>query len=102
MAASAEELPFPDGSFDSYTIAFGIRNVTHRGAALAEAHRVLRQGGRFLCLEFTPVNTPLLKEVYDAYSLNVIPAIGQAVANDAESYRCVLRARTRATAPCFA
>lgn len=89
MVASAEELPFEDNSMDSYTVAFGIRNVTHRGAALAEAHRVLKRGGRFLCLEFSPVDTPVFKELYDAYSMNVIPKLGKLVANDDESYRFV-------------
>ena len=87
VVASAEELPFESDSMDSYTVAFGIRNVTHRDAALAEAHRVLKRGGRFLCLEFSPVDTPVFKDLYDAYSMNVIPKMGQLVANDAESYR---------------
>jgi ubiquinone/menaquinone biosynthesis methyltransferase len=84
---SAECLPFETSSIDSYTIAFGIRNVTDRDKALREAHRVLRRGGRFLCLEFTPVDTPVIKEVYDAYSLNVIPRMGKLIADDEESYR---------------
>ena len=88
MAGSAEELPFESGSFDSYTVAFGIRNVTERDTALREAYRVLKRGGRFLCLEFSPVDTPVLKDVYDAYSTNVIPAMGKVIANDSESYRC--------------
>ena len=75
---------------DSYTVAFGIRNVTHRDTALAEAHRVLKRGGRFLCLEFSPVDTPVFKDIYNAYSMNVIPQMGQMVANDAESYRSEL------------
>lgn len=87
MAASAEELPFDSDTFDSYTVAFGIRNVTNRGAALSEAFRVLKRGGRFMCLEFSPVETPVLKEVYDAYSSTVIPTMGQVIANDSESYR---------------
>lgn len=78
----AEKLPFPDSSVDLYTIAFGIRNVTHVDAALREAYRVLRPGGRFMCLEFSRVNNPLLRAAYDAYSFNVIPAMGQVVAND--------------------
>jgi ubiquinone/menaquinone biosynthesis C-methylase UbiE len=68
-------------------VAFGIRNVTHRDTALAEAHRVLKRGGRFLCLEFSPVNTPVFKDLYDAYSMNVIPILGKIVANDADSYK---------------
>lgn len=84
---NAEALPFPDDSFDAYTIAFGIRNVTHIDKALKEAHRVLRTGGRFLCLEFSHVTVPGLKELYDAYSFNVIPEIGRVVANDRSSYQ---------------
>lgn len=87
MVASAEELPFEDSTLDSYTVAFGIRNVTRRDAALAEAHRVLKRGGRFLCLEFSPVDTPVFKDIYDAYSMNVLPKMGKLVANDADSYR---------------
>jgi demethylmenaquinone methyltransferase / 2-methoxy-6-polyprenyl-1,4-benzoquinol methylase len=84
---SAEKLPLADGCMDSYTISFGIRNVTNRGAALREAWRVLKPGGRFMCLEFTPMETPVLKDVYEAYSMHVVPALGQIVANDADSYR---------------
>ncbi|KAG1665497.1 hypothetical protein FOA52_009758 [Chlamydomonas sp. UWO 241] len=85
---NAEFLPqLHSDSFDSYTIAFGIRNVTDRAAALREAYRVLKPGGRFLCLEFSHVTQPGLKELYDAYSFSVIPAIGQLVANDGASYK---------------
>lgn len=84
---NAEILPFEDGTFDSYTIGFGIRNVTNREAALREAKRVLRPGGRFLCLEFSKVVVPGLQQLYDAYSFNVIPQIGKLVAGDAESYQ---------------
>ncbi len=84
---NAEELPFADRSFDAYTIAFGIRNVTHIDKALAEAYRVLKIGGRFLCLEFSHVDVPILDRLYDFHSFEVIPRIGQAVAGDAESYR---------------
>jgi 2-methoxy-6-polyprenyl-1,4-benzoquinol methylase len=87
IEGNAERLPFPDSHFDSYTIAFGIRNVTDRMAALREARRVLRPGGRFLCLEFSKVVLPGLQQLYDLYSFNVIPAMGQLVANDSESYR---------------
>lgn len=87
IEGNAEELPFPDACFDSYTIAFGIRNVTDRMAALREARRVLRPGGRFLCLEFSKVVVPGLQQVYDTYSFNVIPAIGKLVAGDADSYK---------------
>src|SRR5690606_27848170 len=72
VQANAEALPFPDLRFDAYTIAFGIRNVTHIERALAEAHRALRPGGRFLCLEFSPVEMPVLDRIYDLYSFNVI------------------------------
>jgi demethylmenaquinone methyltransferase/2-methoxy-6-polyprenyl-1,4-benzoquinol methylase len=87
VAADAERLPFPDRHFDAYTIAFGIRNVTHLERVLAEAYRVLRPGGRFLCLEFSRVNLPPLERLYDAYSFNVLPRLGRFVAGDAASYR---------------
>lgn len=85
--ANAEALPFPDKCFDGYTIAFGIRNVTHIDKALAEAYRVLRPGGRFLCLEFSQVDVPLLDSIYDAYSFTVIPAVGKVVTGDGQPYR---------------
>ena len=85
--ANAEKLPFADRSFDTATIAFGIRNVPRIEAALAEAFRVLKIGSRFLCLEFSAVNVPGLDTLYDFYSFTVIPALGRAVAGDAESYR---------------
>ena len=84
---NAEALPFPDKSFDAYTIAFGIRNVTHIDKVLSEAYRVLKHGGRFLCLEFSHVQSPFLDELYDTFSFNVIPRLGQLVAGDADSYR---------------
>ena len=87
VCGSAEALPFPDNSFDSYTIAFGIRNVTHIDRALTEALRVLKPGGRFLCLEFSKVEAPVLDELYDRFSFDVIPRIGEWVAQDGESYR---------------
>jgi demethylmenaquinone methyltransferase/2-methoxy-6-polyprenyl-1,4-benzoquinol methylase len=83
----AEKLPMPDASFDAYTIAFGIRNVTHIEAALKEARRVLKPGGRFLCLEFSKVEVPGLDTLYDAYSFKLLPKLGGWVAKDAESYR---------------
>jgi demethylmenaquinone methyltransferase/2-methoxy-6-polyprenyl-1,4-benzoquinol methylase len=83
----AQALPFPDRSFDVYTIVFGIRNVTRIDRALAEAYRVLRPGGRFLCLEFSRVAVPALERIYDAYSFNVLPKIGRLVAGDEASYR---------------
>ncbi|WP_092496568.1 bifunctional demethylmenaquinone methyltransferase/2-methoxy-6-polyprenyl-1,4-benzoquinol methylase UbiE [Faunimonas pinastri] len=85
--ANAEELPFADGSFDAYTIAFGIRNVPRIDKALSEAFRVLKRGGRFLCLEFSQVDVPMLDRVYEAYSFRAIPEIGRRVTGDAESYR---------------
>jgi demethylmenaquinone methyltransferase/2-methoxy-6-polyprenyl-1,4-benzoquinol methylase len=87
VEGNAEALPFADGSFDAYSIAFGIRNVPRIEAALKEALRVLRPGGRFVCLEFSTVDVPGLDALYDLYSFNVIPAIGRAVTGDAEAYR---------------
>ncbi|MBL6940203.1 MAG: bifunctional demethylmenaquinone methyltransferase/2-methoxy-6-polyprenyl-1,4-benzoquinol methylase UbiE [Alphaproteobacteria bacterium] len=87
ITGNAEALPIPDNTMDAYTIAFGIRNVTHIDKALEEARRVLKPGGRFLCLEFSRVEVPGFDQLYDAYSLNVLPRLGQLVANDAESYR---------------
>ena len=86
VEANAEELPFADGSFDAYTIAFGIRNVPRIDVALAEAFRVLKPGGRFLCLEFSDVEMPLLDKAYEAWSFNAIPRIGKAVTGDGEPY----------------
>eukprot|EP01023_Acetabularia_acetabulum_P040859 TRINITY_DN3967_c0_g1_i6.p1 TRINITY_DN3967_c0_g1~~TRINITY_DN3967_c0_g1_i6.p1 ORF type:complete len:303 (+),score=46.45 TRINITY_DN3967_c0_g1_i6:102-1010(+) len=87
VECNAEQLPMQDESFDAYTIVFGIRNVTNRDQALKEAYRVLRPGGRFLCMEFSPIETPVFKQFYDWYSFNIIPRIGQAVAGDQESYK---------------
>jgi demethylmenaquinone methyltransferase/2-methoxy-6-polyprenyl-1,4-benzoquinol methylase len=87
ITGNAESLPLPDESADVYTIAFGLRNVTHIDTALAEAFRVLRPGGRFFCLEFSHVNEPFLKKIYDAYSFGVIPKIGEIVAKDRGSYQ---------------
>jgi demethylmenaquinone methyltransferase/2-methoxy-6-polyprenyl-1,4-benzoquinol methylase len=86
VEANAEELPFADDSFDAYTIAFGIRNVPRIEAALAEAHRVLRTGGRLLCLEFSEVDVPLVDRAYEAWSFNAIPRIGRLIAGAAEPY----------------
>jgi len=83
----AESLPFPDRSFDGYTIAFGLRNVTDIGKALGEAHRVLKPGGRFYCLEFSKMTSAPLGRLYDAYSERALPFFGKLVAKDAESYR---------------
>ncbi|MGI4730153.1 MAG: class I SAM-dependent methyltransferase [Janthinobacterium lividum] len=92
---NAETLTFPDRSFDAYTIAFGIRNVTDIPAALKEAHRVLRRGGRFYCLEFSTTQWPGFKEVYDAYSHKVVPRLGQMLAGDADSYRYLIESIRR-------
>ena len=83
----AEALPFPDRSFDGYTIAFGLRNVTDIDKALGEAYRVLRPGGRFYCLEFSKVKSAPIGRVYDAYSERALPLFGRLVARDADSYR---------------
>jgi demethylmenaquinone methyltransferase / 2-methoxy-6-polyprenyl-1,4-benzoquinol methylase len=87
VEANAEELPFDDAEFDAYTIAFGIRNVPRMDAALSEAFRVLKPGGRFMCLEFSEVDLPGLDRIYDQWSFNAIPRIGKAVTGDEESYR---------------
>ncbi len=87
VQADAECLPFADDSFDLITIAFGLRNVRDKARALASMHRVLKPGGRLLVLEFSKPVNPLLSKVYDTYSFEVLPRLGQAVANDAESYR---------------
>lgn len=87
VCGNAEALPFPDRSFDAYTIAFGLRNVTDIPAALSEARRVLKPGGRFLCLEFSQVVIPAFASLYDIYSFKVLPAMGEAVAKDRASYQ---------------
>ena len=87
IEANAEELPFDDNTFDAYTVAFGIRNVPRMDHALAEAYRVLKPGGQFLCLEFSEVDVPLLDRFYDLWSFNAIPPIGRMVTGDAESYQ---------------
>ena len=95
VEGNAEALPLPEKSFDGYTIAFGIRNVPRIETALAEAYKVLRRGGHFLCLEFSRVDVPGLDALYDAYSFNVIPALGGLVAGDAESYRYLVESIRR-------
>lgn len=92
---NAEKLSFPDRFFDAYTIAFGIRNVTHIENALAKAFRVLRHGGRFFCLEFSTTEWPGFKEAYDLYSHRLVPRIGQAIAGDADSYRYLIESIRR-------
>lgn len=86
MEANAQSLDFPDNTFDLYTIAFGLRNVTDVDKAIREACRVLKPGGRFMCLEFSQVPDPVLRQIYDTYSFHVIPEIGNLVANDRDSY----------------
>ena len=92
---NAEELSFSSRIFDAYTIAFGIRNVTHIDRALKEAHRVLKYGGRFFCLEFSTVEWPGFKEAYDLYSHKLVPQIGKAIANDEDSYRYLVESIRR-------
>jgi len=92
---NAEELHFPDRFFDAYTIAFGIRNVTHIDRALAEAHRVLRYGGRFFCLEFSTTLWPGFRRAYDLYSHRLVPVLGKAIAGDADSYRYLVESIRR-------
>jgi len=87
VEGNAEALQFPDKSYDAYTIAFGIRNVPRIDLALKEAHRVLKPGSRFLCLEFSSVDVPGLNKIYDLFSFKVIPQIGKVVTGDAESYQ---------------
>jgi demethylmenaquinone methyltransferase/2-methoxy-6-polyprenyl-1,4-benzoquinol methylase len=99
VRANAEALPFADRSYDAVTIAFGIRNVPRIAAALGEAYRVLRVGGRFLCLEFSTVDVPGIDALYDFYSFNIIPALGGVVANDAEAYRYLVESIRRFPPP---
>jgi demethylmenaquinone methyltransferase/2-methoxy-6-polyprenyl-1,4-benzoquinol methylase len=99
VQGNAESLPFGDASFDGYTIAFGMRNVPRIQAALNEARRVLRPGGRFLCLEFSPTQIPLLDTIYERYSFSVIPLIGKIVAGDAQPYEYLVESIRRFPAP---
>jgi demethylmenaquinone methyltransferase/2-methoxy-6-polyprenyl-1,4-benzoquinol methylase len=92
---NAEALSFGDRSFDAYTIAFGIRNVTHIERALAEAHRVLRRGGRFFCMEFSTTEWPGFGEIYQRYATTIVPRIGKHVAHDEESYRYLVESIRR-------
>jgi len=95
VCGDAEDLPFAARGYDAVTIAFGLRNVTDIDDALAEARRVLKPGGRFLCLEFSRVVLPLLAELYDRYSFTVLPWLGELVAGDAESYRYLVESIRR-------
>jgi len=90
IEANAEELPFDNEQFDMYTIAFGIRNCTHIDRVVSEANRVLKKGGRFLCLEFSQVNNTLLRYIYEQYSKTFIPPMGQIIANDWKSYQYLI------------
>jgi demethylmenaquinone methyltransferase/2-methoxy-6-polyprenyl-1,4-benzoquinol methylase len=96
---NAETLTFPDNSFDAYTIVFGIRNVTHIPEALKEAHRVLKRGGRFFCMEFSRSDWPGFSELYDAWSRNIIPKLGKAIADDEESYKYLVESIQRFPRP---
>lgn len=95
ICGDAERLPIPSASVDAHTIAFGLRNVTHIDRALAEARRVLKPGGRFLCLELSPVEMPLLRPLYDLYSFGVLPRLGQAVTGDGDAYRYLVESIRR-------
>jgi demethylmenaquinone methyltransferase/2-methoxy-6-polyprenyl-1,4-benzoquinol methylase len=95
VEANAEALPFADKSFDAYTIAFGIRNMTHIDKVLAEAYRVLKIGGRFLCLEFSECQVPLLDRLYDFHSFEVIPRLGALVVGEGEPYRYLVESIRR-------
>ena len=95
VEANAEDLPFEDATFDAYTVAFGIRNVPDIPRALGEAHRVLKPGGRFLCLEFSEVDMPVLDTLYEAFSFRAIPRIGRIVAGDAAPYRYLVESIAR-------
>jgi demethylmenaquinone methyltransferase/2-methoxy-6-polyprenyl-1,4-benzoquinol methylase len=92
---NAESLPFADRAFDAYTIAFGIRNVTHIERALSEAYRVLKPGGRFLCLEFSEVTVPILDTIYDFHSFEIIPRLGELAAGDRASYQYLVESIRR-------
>jgi demethylmenaquinone methyltransferase/2-methoxy-6-polyprenyl-1,4-benzoquinol methylase len=95
VVGDAMALPFADNSFDVYTISFGIRNVTRPQEALAEAYRVLKPGGRLMVLEFSKIPTPVLQWAYDRYSFNLIPAMGQLIANDRDSYQYLVESIRR-------
>ncbi|AWP07599.1 putative 2-methoxy-6-polyprenyl-1-4-benzoquinol methylase mitochondrial [Scophthalmus maximus] len=95
VVGDAEELPFDDEQFDIYTVAFGIRNVTHIDQALQEALRVLKPGGRFMCLEFSKVRDPVLARLYDTYSFKIIPVLGEVIAGDWKSYQYLVESIRR-------
>jgi demethylmenaquinone methyltransferase/2-methoxy-6-polyprenyl-1,4-benzoquinol methylase len=93
--ADAQNLPFEDNSFDHYTIAFGIRNVTDIDQALREAYRVLKPGGSFVCLEFSQVTNPLMRAIYERYSFDVIPAVGHMITGDRAAYQYLVESIRR-------
>ncbi|XP_059844338.1 2-methoxy-6-polyprenyl-1,4-benzoquinol methylase, mitochondrial [Hypanus sabinus] len=95
VVGNAEELPFDDDKFDFYTIAFGIRNCTHIDHVLQEAYRVLKPGGRFLCLEFSKVENPIISSLYSLYSFQVIPVLGEVIAGDWKSYQYLVESIQR-------
>ncbi len=95
VVGDAMALPFPDNSFDVYTISFGIRNVTRPQEALAEAYRVLRPGGRLMVLEFSQIPNDMMQKAYDLYSFNIIPRMGQVIANDRDSYQYLVESIRR-------
>lgn len=95
LCADAESLPLPDRCADLVTCAFGVRNMTHPERALADIHRVLRPGGRFLCLEFSRLAVPAMDGLYDAYSMHVVPRLGQLIAGDRDSYRYLVESIRR-------
>eukprot|EP01038_Epipyxis_sp_PR26KG_P010214 gene10214-13742_t len=95
VEGNAELLPFPDNSFDIYTIAFGLRNVTNKETAIREAYRVLKKGGRMMIMEFSHIENPILRTMYDQYSFNIIPKLGEIVANDKASYQYLVESIRR-------
>jgi demethylmenaquinone methyltransferase/2-methoxy-6-polyprenyl-1,4-benzoquinol methylase len=95
VAGDAQRLPFADRTFDAYTIAFGLRNLTHLDTALTEARRVLKPGGRFLCLEFSHVAVPILDRLYDLYSFQILPMLGQIVTRDRAAYQYLVESIRR-------
>jgi demethylmenaquinone methyltransferase/2-methoxy-6-polyprenyl-1,4-benzoquinol methylase len=95
LCANGETLPFADRTFDAVTCAFGIRNMTHIDRALADIRRILKPGGRFLCLEFSRLALPGISPIYDAYSFKVVPKLGDLVARDGESYRYLVESIRR-------
>jgi demethylmenaquinone methyltransferase/2-methoxy-6-polyprenyl-1,4-benzoquinol methylase len=95
VVGNAEELPIADSSVDCCTISFGLRNVTHKQQALDEARRVLKPGGRFFCLEFSRVEAPVLRRLYDVYSFNVLPRLGAVIARDRDAYQYLVESIRR-------